>query len=369
MEAIRKQASKLREQMARQPQAVFKQFSGRYGHDSALSDEAELQCHQNLQMLYSSTRAAKHLQKEIVRGVEGFISISSKQMEVVTKLAEGCCKYGNGYQRSDFALAGASLEFGDSHLLMQKEMENLLRVLGDQVFDPLRTMITGAPLEDARHLTHRYERIRRDMEAQAAEVCRRQLKSKEIGASPEDAVKLRNAELKLSELKNSLSALGIEATAAMTSVEAQQQEVTFQRLLTMVDAERSYHQNAAEILDKLYTEMILVKPHIEPSLNPARITEKHSQSANEEFYKSGDLSTNGQHTVYFIAEVVHPFDAQADEELSLAVGDYVVVRQVTPHGWSEGECKGKAGWFPSAYIERRDTAPASKVIDSTRLLT
>lgn len=30
----------------------------------------------------------------------------------------------------------------------------------------------------------------------------------------------------------------------------------------------------------------------------------------------------------FIVQVIHPFDAQADGELSLAVGDYVVVRQV-----------------------------------------
>ncbi|XP_039051601.1 SH3 domain-containing protein 1-like [Hibiscus syriacus] len=39
---------------------------------------------------------------------------------------------------------------------------------------------------------------------------------------------------------------------------------------------------------------------------------------------------NKQSDVYFIAKVVHPFDAEADGELSLAVGDYVVVRQVGP---------------------------------------
>ncbi|KAK6947288.1 SH3 domain [Dillenia turbinata] len=60
-------------------------------------------------------------------------------------------------------------------------------------------------------------------------------------------------------------------------------------------------------------------------------------------------------------KVIHPFGAQADGELSLEVGDYIEVGRVAPHGWSEGECKGKAGWFPSAYVEREEKAPASKI--------
>lgn len=48
--------------------------------------------------------------------------------------------------------------------------------------------------------------------------------------------------------------------------------------------------------------------------------------------------------------------------------DFNKTPQVAPNGWSEGECKGKAGWFPSAYVDRRDKAPASKVMD-THLLT
>lgn len=31
--------------------------------------------------------------------------------------------------------------------------------------------------------------------------------------------------------------------------------------------------------------------------------------------------------------------------------------QVTQSGWSEGECKGKAGWFPSEYVEKRQRVP------------
>jgi len=36
----------------------------------------------------------------------------------------------------------------------------------DQVAEPLRAMVVGAPLEDARHLAQRYDRIRQEAEAQ-----------------------------------------------------------------------------------------------------------------------------------------------------------------------------------------------------------
>ncbi|KAG1355445.1 SH3 domain-containing protein 1 [Cocos nucifera] len=387
MEAIRKQASRFREQVVKQQQAVLLQFSRRFGHDSGLVNEAELQCHQKLQMLYGSTRAAKHLQRDIVRGVEAFISISLKQMEIVKRLAEDCCKYGNEYQSPSFVLSTASLDFGTAHSLMEKERENLIKILGDQVCVPLRAMIMGAPLEDARLLTYHYERIRQDVETQ----------SKEVGASAESAAKLQHAEAKLSELKATLSALGREATAAMMAVEAQQQQITFQRLLAMVDAERDYHQSVASILDKLHDEMVQAKQHNESMLQSTTIKTNqpsqtvnedpktsqcadilpsteieihvHSQTTNEDpkSSQSADIPENSPTTTYFVAEVIHPFDAQADGELNLSVGDYVVVRQVASNGWSEGECKGKAGWFPSAYIELRDKAPASKVIEPSML--
>lgn len=93
-----------------------------------------------------------------------------------------------------------------------------------------------------------------------------------------------------------------------------------------------------------------------------------------------------------------PYQSDSEFELSLSVGDYVVIRevsisnqkhiiyhsfmvydiydledsftrpfflliQVTSSGWAEGECKGKAGWFPYDYIERRDRVLATKVIE------
>ncbi|ESR46082.1 hypothetical protein KPL70_014855 [Citrus sinensis] len=116
-----------------------------------------------------------------------------------------------------------------------------------------------------------------------------------------------------------------------------------------------------------------------------------------------DLQTHiNQNDVYFIAKVIHPFDAQANGELSLSIDDYVVVRQICEfiscyasmvnvvisvittnslllrkrisfplrslnggsYGWSEGECKGQVGWFPSAYIERQEKAPARRISET-----
>ncbi|CAN0840623.1 V-type proton ATPase catalytic subunit A [Linum grandiflorum] len=81
MEAFKKQAAKLREQVAKQQQAVMKHL-GHFGHDSVVPDEAEQQCYKQLQNLDNSTRAAKHLQKNIVRGVEGYISVGLKHMDI-----------------------------------------------------------------------------------------------------------------------------------------------------------------------------------------------------------------------------------------------------------------------------------------------
>ncbi|KAJ4778082.1 SH3 domain-containing protein [Rhynchospora pubera] len=369
METIKKQASRLREQMAKQ-HAVLRQFTMRYSQDPALIDEAELQCHQNLQKLYNSTKAAKHLQRNIVRGVESFIAISTKQMEILKRLADDCCKYGSDNQSSNFALAKASVDFGTSHKLIEKENENLLKILADQVFAPLREMIMSAPLEDARLLTYRYERIRQDVESQIAEVMKRQMKSKEAGSNDDSTSKLKNAEFKLTELQTTLSALGKEATAAMLAVEAQQQKVTYERLLAMVDAEKAYHQSAASILDKLHDEMILAKEQSD-SLAQSEAIEINSQTKSitqgPEPMKSIQNNENGQANEGYVAEVIHPFDAQADGELSISVGDTIVVRQVSTNGWSQGECQGRTGWFPSAYVQRRAEIPAGKVIDSTML--
>ncbi|CAM9003516.1 unnamed protein product [Rhodiola kirilowii] len=68
---------------------------------------------------------------------------------------------------------------------------------------------------------------------------------------------------------------------------------------------------------------------------------------------------------YFTCRVIHPFEAQADGELNLTNDDLVTVRQVNASGWSEGECNGKVGWFPSAYVEKEDKGIIKPIRDRT----
>ncbi|KAH9716546.1 SH3 domain-containing protein 1 [Citrus sinensis] len=320
MEAIKKQAIKLREQVAKQQQAVLKHLL-HLGNDNVAVDEAELECHQQLQNLYNSTRAAKG---NIVRGVEGRVAVRLKQMQIARKLAEDCCKYGAENQSDNSCVARAALQFGTSHDLMENEREALLGILGDQVSKPLRTLINGAPLEDARHLTHRYDKLRHEVEAQAAEVLKRQSNIRESDISAESAMKLRNAEARLTELKAIVLALGREASAAMLSVETQQQQMTYQRLFAMEQSDESFSQH-------LTLKMDVSAPCVGQTIDS----------------NGADLQTLiNKNDDYFIVKVIHLFDAQVDGELSLLVDNYVMVCQVAPIGWSEGECKGGASWFP-----------------------
>ncbi|KAH9753672.1 SH3 domain-containing protein 1 [Citrus sinensis] len=278
-----------------------------------------------------------HFQRNVVRGVEVFVSVSLKQMEIGSrKLAEDCCKYGVENQSDNSCVARAALQFGTSHDLMENERETLLGILRDQVPEPLRALINGTPLEDARHLTHRYDKLRHEVEAQI----------RESDISAESAVKLRNAEARLTELKSTIMALGREATAAMLSVESQQQQMTYQRLFAMMILEEQSNESSSQHVT------------LEMDVNASCVYQNPDSNG-------ADLQTHiNQNDVYFIAKVIHPFDAQANGELSLSIDDYVVVRQVAPTGWSEGECKGQAGWFPSAYVERQEKAPASKISEA-----
>ncbi|XP_047341903.1 SH3 domain-containing protein 3-like isoform X1 [Impatiens glandulifera] len=348
MEAFKRQASKLREQVAKQQQALMRQL-GRLGEEPDLVDEFEDEYHQRLLKLHNSTTTAKHFQKDIVRGLEGYISIGKKQMEIAKRLAEDCCRHGIENQNSVSALARAAQQFGISHKEMESERQTMLGVLGDQVCEPLRKLIAGAPLEDARHLAYRYEKLCQEMEAQASEVLRRRSKYGDPSAPAEYAIKLQNSENKLNELKSSVKALGKEAITAMLSVEDHQQTVTSQKLKTMVDAEKSYHLNIIAALDNLHAKMMLE--------NQQNVTEKQGLHVSVSLNGGGGThKDNLDHDNYFVAKVLHGFDTQTAGELSLSKEDYVVVRQVAPTGWSEGECNGRVGWFPSAYVERIDNA-------------
>ncbi|RWR79162.1 SH3 domain-containing protein 2-like protein [Cinnamomum micranthum f. kanehirae] len=369
MDAIRKQATKLREQVAKQQQAVLKQFgAGGYGgSDNLVTDEAELQQHQKLERLYISTRAGKHFQRDIVRGVEGFIVTGSKQVEIGSKLSEDSRKYGvENTCTSGSTLSKAALNYGRARGQMEKERGTLLKALGTQVAEPLRAMVMGAPLEDARHLAQRYDKMRQEAEAQAIEVSKRQMKVKESMGNPDVISKLEAAEAKLQELKSNMAVLGKEAAAAMAAVEAQQQRLTLQRLIAMVEAERTYHQRIVQILNQLEGEMVSERQRIEASPSPVVDSPTPPPPSYEEVngvFASQTYDGSTDAMGYFLGEVIHSYQAESDVELNLSLGDYVVVRKVSNNGWAEGECKGKAGWFPYIYIERRERVLASKMAE------
>ncbi|KAL0305549.1 UNVERIFIED_CONTAM: SH3 domain-containing protein 3 [Sesamum radiatum] len=343
MDALRKQASKLREQVAKQQQAVIKQFGGS-GYESSevmVIDEVEMQMHHQLEKLYRSTRSGRDFQKEIVKAAEAFTAVGYKHIEAGTKLSEDCSKYGVE-NASDEILAKAASIYGDARKHVEKEQDDFNRLLFTQVLEPLRAMITGSPLEDARHLAQRYSRMRQEAEAQAAEVSRRQARVRE-SPIPENVAKLHAAETRMQESKQNMAVLGKEAAAALAAVESQQQRLTFQRLVTMVwlKVKGLIMRGVATILGNIETEMVSEKQRKEaaPPVTP--------------------LNHTSEKTKYFLAEVMHAFDAASEKELSLAVGDYVVVRKVSPSGWSEGECQGRAGWFPTAYVEKRQRIPTN----------
>lgn len=374
MDALRK----FRDQVARQQQAVLKQFGGgAFGNSENLSlDEAELRQYHKLEKLYNSTRSCKHFQRDVVRGLEGYIITGSKQAEIGNKLAEDSKKYGaENTCTSGIALTKAALSFSRARTQMTKEHEHLLRVYGTQVAEPLRALILGAPLEDARHLTQRYGRMKQDADNQAIEVSKRRAKAKEIPGNFDNTSKLEATEMKLEDLKSNMKVLGKEAVSAMLAVEVQQQKQTLQRLIAMVEAERIYHQRIVQILEQLEGEIVVECQRVEASsspaspspVSPAPVRENYTRpppSYEEANNMSSSASIDGSSDSigYYLGEVMHSFQAKTDVELSLSTGDYVVVRKVSSTGWAEGECRGKAGWFPLGYIERRERGLASKIL-------
>ncbi|KAH7523551.1 hypothetical protein FEM48_Zijuj06G0024100 [Ziziphus jujuba var. spinosa] len=331
--------------------AVFRQIAGR--SDNVITDETELQQHKRLERLYISTRAGKHYQRDIVRGVEG------------TKLSEDSRKYGVEQTcTSGDTLSKAAVSFGRARAQMEKEHGVFLKTLGTQVAEPLRAMVLGAPLEDARHLAQRYDRMRQEAEAQAIDVSRRQTKARESAGNADFIMKLEAAEAKLQELKANVATLGKDAAAAMSTVESQQQRFTLQRLLAMVEAERNYHQRILQILDQLEGEMLSERQKIESSPSPsACMPPPPSYDEVSGIFVSETYDGSTDNTDYFLGEVMYSFQAVTDVELSLSIGEYVIVRKVSKNGWAEGECKGKAGWFPSNYVEKRERVLASKVAE------
>uniref|UniRef100_A0A7N0TSI3 SH3 domain-containing protein n=1 Tax=Kalanchoe fedtschenkoi TaxID=63787 RepID=A0A7N0TSI3_KALFE len=324
MDLLKRQASKIREQVAKQQQAVVKQLggSGYQSSNAVVLDEEEMIRHQQLEKLYRSTRVGKEFQREIVKATEAFTGIGVKHMETGMKLSENCCKYGSEHF-DDNILGKAAYSYGEARRHVEKEQEDLNKHFRSQILDPLKAMVNSAPLEEARHLAQRYSRMRQEAQDLGSEILRRQARVKEAPI-PENIARLQSAESKLHELKTNMAVLGKEAAAALSAVAA------------LAEGEKTCYLRMAAILGNVETEMVSVKQKTDAA-PPVIPTEDDAETA-----------------AYFLAEAMHPFTAESKKELSFEKGDYVVVRRVDSSGWSEGEFKGRAGWFPSAYVRKRN---------------
>ncbi|CAN0910706.1 SH3 domain-containing protein 3 [Linum grandiflorum] len=141
--------------------------------------------------------------------------------------------------------------------------------------------------------TQRYSRMRQEAEGQAAELSKRQARVRESPV-PENVAKWQAAEAKMQELKANMAVLGKEASAALAAVEAQQQRLTFQRLVSLVEGEKNYHLRIGAILSEVETEMVSDKQQRDsaPPVIPTSVTP--SQTGSEK-------------TTYFLAEVSFHF--------------------------------------------------------------
>ncbi|ONM22914.1 SH3 domain-containing protein 3, partial [Zea mays] len=148
-------------------------------------------------------------------------------------------------------------------------------------------MAIGGPLEDARGLAQRYSRMRHEAEILSTEIARRKARVREAPIA-EHTTKLQQSEARMIEHKASMAVLGKEAAAALAAVESQQQRVTLQRLVGAMSSEKQRRESAPPIIS----------------------SHKRAEKAQ-----------------YFLAEVMHNFNGTTEKELSLIVGDYVVVRQ------------------------------------------
>ncbi|CAN6889322.1 unnamed protein product [Brassica oleracea] len=107
-------------------------------------------------------------------------------------------------------------------------------------------MIYSAPLEDVRHLVNHYVKLRQEFIFEQATDKHREISQ---FIHQQSAAKL----------------LAKKLLRAMLEVDSQQQNESYQRLRTLVEAERSYHRNALDILDQLHSKMVAEEEATESS--------------------------------------------------------------------------------------------------------
>lgn len=366
-------------------------FGSSGGSGNPLLDEAEHQRQEELGRLYTSTRAAKHFQKDVIKGVEGFVGTGNKQLEIANRLAEDCKKYGSEGPSVKAPLSRATMQYSSARNKMEKERDNFHKALSTLVAEPLKSMVNGAPLKDARILKQKYDRLRQDADSQATEVVRRRSKeAKEGSGNPEQVAKLQAAEQKMQEITSAMKTVGKNAATSMGVVESQQQSITLQKILAMIEYERAYYQRVTGVLDQLHYEIESQGKGVSNSshgatapptplqlpssahnaarqpMEPHSLSHSMSKGSSEDSFddkpqpqpqvkiQAQAQAPPAADDKSFYATATHDFEGEDEGELTISIGDEVLVRQVTTSGWSEGECNAQSGWFPSTYVEKKE---------------
>ncbi|WKA04818.1 hypothetical protein VitviT2T_022821 [Vitis vinifera] len=95
----------------------------------------------------------------------------------------------------------------------------------------------------------------------------------------------------MKELKANMAVLGKEAAAALDAVEAQQQRLSFQRLIVMAEGERTYHQRIAIILGEAESEMVSEKQRKESAPpRPTQVSRAETSSFGQKGNKYADIN-------------------------------------------------------------------------------
>ncbi|XP_066390728.1 SH3 domain-containing protein 2-like [Miscanthus floridulus] len=121
-----------------------------------LLDESENKLHQRMEKLYLSTRAAKHLQRDIVQGVDSYAVTGSKQVEIGNKLSDDSQKYGvKSTCTSGDTLSEAATYFAKARSQMEKECGNMLNAFGTKIIQPVfPKMLMAWPKPRRSHWLH-----------------------------------------------------------------------------------------------------------------------------------------------------------------------------------------------------------------------
>ncbi|KAG6488398.1 hypothetical protein ZIOFF_049641 [Zingiber officinale] len=149
------------------------------------------------------------------------------------QLSEDCYRYGGENHATDAILAKAGGLYGGAIRNVEKELEDFSSFLTSQANIAICLDLLGMNRE--------------------FEISIRQLQVTE-SPSPENTSKLQASQAKMLEIKESMAMLGKEAAA-----ESQQQRQTFQRIVDMIEAEKSLHLRVAAILDVLEAEIVTEK--------------------------------------------------------------------------------------------------------------